>query len=104
MKVVLTPRASSAIEKILTWTRSEWGPQQAISYRRILGQAIADLAMGKGVSQSCRSAFAEELRADLRFIRAGRHFVVFVQKPNQLEILDILHQSADLTARLTALD
>ena len=45
--------------------------------------------------------FADDLAADLRFTRAGQHFVIFVEAPDEVLIVDFLHQSADIAGRLT---
>jgi plasmid stabilization system protein ParE len=39
----------------------------------------------------------------LRFARAGQHFVVFVDYPEQVIIVDFLHSRSDLPRRLAAL-
>jgi plasmid stabilization system protein ParE len=44
--------------------------------------------------------FADDLREDLRFARAGNHFVIFVETPDEVLIVDFLHQSADIAGRL----
>ena len=44
--------------------------------------------------------FADDLREDLRFARAGQHFVIFIETVDQVLIVDFMHQSADIAGRL----
>jgi plasmid stabilization system protein ParE len=39
----------------------------------------------------------------LRFTRAGQHFIVFVDLPEQMIVIDVLHSRSDLPRRLAAL-
>lgn len=39
----------------------------------------------------------------LRFIRAGRHFVVYAEIGEEVVVLDVIHGRADLPRRLKAL-
>jgi len=43
------------------------------------------------------------LPEDLRFTRAGQHFIVFVEMPDQVIVVDVLHSRSDLPRRLAAL-
>ena len=63
----------------------------------------AEIAAGTAVSQDCRRLIAPDLPEDLRFTRCGQHFVVFIEDPAQVVIVDFLHSRADLPARLASL-
>ena len=70
----LTPRAEDALAEIALWTIKRFGPAQADAYEtEIIGRCEA-LARGDFAGQDC-AALAENGEG-LRFIRAGRHFVV----------------------------
>ena len=84
----------------MDWTFDKFGPLQADRYRDLLIDRCEAVAAGTAQHQSCRVMFADDLREDLRFARAGQHFIIFVDGPNQVLIVDFLHQSADISGRL----
>jgi plasmid stabilization system protein ParE len=98
----LTPRAEEALFEIALWTIDRFGPAQADAYEaEIIGRCEA-LARGDLPGQDC-SALAEAGAEGLRFIRAGRHFVVYVEIGEEVVVLDVVHGRADLPHRLRAL-
>jgi plasmid stabilization system protein ParE len=40
---------------------------------------------------------------DLRFVRAGEHFLVFLDQPDEVIVVDILHSRSDLPRHLAGL-
>ena len=60
-------------------------------------RTIADGALHH---KSCRTVFADDLREDLRFTRAGQHYVIFIETAQEVVIVDFLHQSANIAGRL----
>ena len=98
----LTPRAEDALVGIARWTIDRFGPAQADAYEaEIIGRCDA-LARGDLPGQDC-SGLAGEGAEGLRFIRAGRHFVVYVEIGEEVIVLDVVHGRADLPRRLRAL-
>lgn len=63
----------------------------------------AAMASGTVISQDCRRLIDPDLPEDLRVARAGQHFVIFVEDPQQVIIIDFLHSRSDLPRRLKAL-
>lgn len=98
----LTPRAEDALVEIATWTLRRFGTAQAEAYETELLGRCDSLARGDLAGQDC-STLADG-GAGLRFIRAGRHFVVYVEIGEELVVLDIVHGRADLPGRLRALE
>lgn len=96
----LSDQAFASLIEIAAWTEERFGPAQADRYRDLLIARCRAIAAGQVVHQSCRVAFAPDLREDLRFARAGRHFVIFLEDPATVLVIDFLHQGADLAARL----
>ncbi|WP_430450529.1 hypothetical protein [Rhodophyticola sp.] len=39
----------------------------------------------------------------MRFVRAGEHFLVFLDRPDEIIIVDILHSRSDLPRHIAAL-
>ena len=98
---VFSDRAEASFENILEWTFESFGGRQLDKYRDTLLERCKAIANGTAHHQSCRAMFADDLREDLRFSRAGQHFVIFVEASDEVLIVDFLHQSADIAGRLT---
>jgi plasmid stabilization system protein ParE len=94
----LTPRAEDALVEIALWTIRRFGAAQADAYETELIGRLEALARGDLAGQDC-AALAED-GAGLRFIRAGRHFIVYVDIEDTLVVLDVVHGRADLPSRL----
>lgn len=99
----LSDRAARNLAEISAWTYETFGERQADKYGDQLLQQISVIAMGRAFSQSCRDVFAADLRSDLRFARSGRHFIIFTETPDEILIVDFIHQSADIGGRLEGL-
>lgn len=99
----LTRAAEASLIDIAQWTIETFGPRQAAAYEADLIGACRDIAAGSAPSQDCRRIIDPELPEDLRFARAGQHFVVFVEDAEEVIIVDFLHSRCDLPRRLTNL-
>jgi plasmid stabilization system protein ParE len=99
----LTRRAESALIDIARWTVETFGPRQASAYEEDLIATCLGIAEGTILSQSCSQLIDPDLPEDLRFARAGQHFVVFVEDVAQVIIIDFLNSRADLPQRLANL-
>ena len=97
----LTPRAEETLVEIALWTFRRFGAAQAEACENELIGRLDALAAGDLAGQDC-SALADG-GAGMRFIRAGRHFVVYLEIGNELVVLDVSHGRADLPRRLRAL-
>jgi toxin ParE1/3/4 len=99
----LTRQAEQSLIGIARWTFETFGPRQAAAYEDDLIARCREIAAGTAQSQDCRQLIAPDLSEDLRFARAGHHFIVFVEHPEQVIIVDFLHTRSDLPRRLAAL-
>jgi plasmid stabilization system protein ParE len=99
----LTRAAELTLTDIAQWTYANFGPVQAQRYAEDLIAACEAIAAGTAHSQDCRRIIGENLSEDIRFARAGQHFVVFVQNPTVVIILDFLHSKSNLPARIEAI-
>ncbi|OWU68072.1 type II toxin-antitoxin system RelE/ParE family toxin [Marinibacterium profundimaris] len=97
---VLTRQAEAALEDIADWTWQTFGPRQAELYAEDLIAHCSALADGMVHSRSCRALLDPDLPEDLRFARMGRHYIVFIEEPARIVIVDLLHVSSDLPRRL----
>ena len=99
----LTQAAEVSLFEIAAWTFETFGPKQAAAYEEDLIARCREIASGKALSQNCRRIIDPNLPEDLRFTRAGQHFVVFVEDAEQVIIIDFLHSRSDLPQRVAAL-
>ena len=91
----LSTRAERSIADVGAWTLGKFGDQQAGRYLETLISRWIALSDGRLTYRSCRDHFAPDLREDLRYFPACRHFVIFVEAPAEYQILDFIHQSAN---------
>lgn len=99
----LTRQAEASLVDIADWTYQTFGPRQAAAYEDDLIVACREIAAGTAISQDCRRIIDPDLPEDLRFARAGQHFVIFVEDAEQVIIVDFLHSRTDLPRRIAAL-
>lgn len=99
----LTRQAERSLVEIANWTYQTFGPRQAAAYEDDLIAACCEIAAGTALSQDCRRIIDPDLPEDLRFARAGQHFVIFIEDAEQVIIVDFLHGRSDLPRRLAAL-
>ncbi len=99
----LTKQAEASLLEIARWTFETFGSRQATAYEEDLIAKCRDIAAGQVITQGCRQLIDPDLAEDLRFARSGQHFIVFIQDPDQVIIVDFLHSRSDLPAQLAAL-
>ena len=97
----LTRRAEASLVKIAKWTIEKFGLKQAELYENEVLTRCQAILNGQAHSQSC--AVLIDDAADLRFARAGEHFLVFLDQPDEVIIVDILHSRSDLPRHVAAL-
>lgn len=97
----LTRRAEASLLEIAKWTIANFGPKQAEVYEAELLERCQAILNGQAHSRSC--AVLVDDAADLRFARAGEHFLVFLDHPDAVIIVDILHSHSDLPRHVAAL-
>ena len=99
----LTRAAEASLIDIAQWTVETFGPRQAAAYEDDLIAVCRDIAAGTARSQDSRRLIDPNLPEDLRFARAGQHFVIFIEDVEQVIIIDFLHGRSDLPRRLANL-
>ena len=99
----LTPAAEAALDDVARWTRATFGPRQAAAYAEDLLTVCERIAAGTAHTQDCRRLLHPNLPEDMRFARAGQHFVIFIDAPDQVIILSFVHSRANLPERLNDL-
>jgi plasmid stabilization system protein ParE len=97
----LTRRAEASLTEIARWTIENFGLRQAELYEAELLSRCEGVLNGQAYSRSCAVLVDESV--DLRFVRAGEHFLVFLDRPDEIIIVDILHSRSDLPRHIAAL-
>ena len=97
----LTRRAEDSLVEIARWTIETSGPRQADIYEAELLSRCEAIVKGRAHSRSCSILVNDA--ADLRYLRAGEHFLVFLDRPDEVIIVDILHSRSDLPRHIAAL-
>tara|TARA_R100000935_G_C2784822_1_gene143307 strand:- start:142 stop:477 length:336 start_codon:yes stop_codon:yes gene_type:complete len=97
----LTRRAEDSLVEIARWTIETFGPRQAGIYESELLARCEAIVNGQAHSRSC--AILVDDAEDLRYLRAGEHFLVFLDQPDEVIIVDILHSRSDLPRHIAAL-
>ncbi|WP_299048842.1 type II toxin-antitoxin system RelE/ParE family toxin [uncultured Tateyamaria sp.] len=93
-------RGSQLVE-IARWTIENFGPRQAEIYEAELLARCEAVLQGQAYSRRC--SVLVDGAEDLRFIRAGEHFLIFLNRPDEVIIVDILHSRSDLPRHVAAL-
>lgn len=96
----LTRAAEASLVEIADWTIQTFGPRQAAAYGDDLIALCNDIAEGTALSQDCRRIVDPALPEDMRFARCGQHFVIFVEAPDRVVIVEFLHARSNLPQRL----
>lgn len=97
----LTHRAEESLVEIARWTIDNFGTRQADIYEAELLSRCEMIVNGQAHSRSC-SILVDDA-ADLRYLRAGEHFLVFLDRTEEVIIVDILHSRSDLPRQIAAL-
>lgn len=99
--VRFTRAAEASLGKIADWTLETFGPAQALRYEAELLDRCEAIAEGQAHSRDC-SALAPEGRG-LRYVRAGEHFLIYLEREDDIVIVEVLHSRSDLPTRLAKL-
>jgi plasmid stabilization system protein ParE len=97
----LTRRAEDSLTDIARWTIDSFGLRQAEIYQEELLNRCAAILNGEAYSRSCGVLVDDA--DDLRFVRAGEHYLVFLDQPDEVVIVDILHSRSDLPRHVATL-
>lgn len=96
----LTQQAEQSLLEIALWTFETFGPRQADAYEQDILTKMDDITAGIAHSQSCTVLLGSDISEDVRFGRVGSHYLIYVELAERFILLDVLHQSVDLTRRL----
>jgi toxin ParE1/3/4 len=99
----LTRRAKASLAEIALWTVTTFGVRQAQTYEEDLIAKCRAIADRTAMGQSCQALVDRPDVSDLRFSRVGQHFVIFIERPDGVAILDFVHARSDLPRKLLLL-
>ena len=97
----LTRRSEESLVEIAKWTIEQFGLKKADLYEAELLTHCQAILNGEAHSRSC--AVLVDDAADLQFARAGEHFLVFLNHPDEVIIIVIMHTRSDLPRHVAAL-
>lgn len=97
--VRLSAKASARLDAILDWSADRFGLRQTERYRAQFMATFDRLGDGTVPSRSVRDVLVPQAPEDLRFVKAGSHFVLFRERAGVVEITDLLHEAMDLVGR-----
>lgn len=87
--------AVADLEAIWVYTVEQWGVEQAERYLKSLFACFEDLAENPQLGRQ-----RDEVKACYRSFPQGRHVVFYVVMPAGIEVIGIVHQSADVDTHL----
>ncbi|WP_375143772.1 type II toxin-antitoxin system RelE/ParE family toxin [Acuticoccus sp. MNP-M23] len=96
----LSQRASARLVEIAEWTLDTFGDRQASSYEAEIIARCNAVADGRSHVRKARAAIDPTLPDDLFLTRAGAHLIVFIDRPDEIIIIDFLHPRQDMPRRL----
>lgn len=99
----LSPRAEARLTEILLWSFEKFGPVQAERCKAELMQRCAAIAAGTAVSRDATQLAGVPAAEELRFTRAGEHYIAFVEDRGEIVVFDFIHVRMDLPGQIDAL-
>ncbi|MGB5614461.1 MAG: type II toxin-antitoxin system RelE/ParE family toxin [Sedimenticolaceae bacterium] len=87
--------AVADLEAIWVYTVEQWGVEQAERYLKSLFACFEDLAENPQLGRQ-----RDEVKAGYRSFPQGRHVVFYLVVPAGIEVMGIVHQSADVDSHL----
>jgi toxin ParE1/3/4 len=94
-RYALRELARSDLEAIWVYTIEQWGVDQAERYLQGLFDCLEELAANPRLGRE-----RDDLKAGYRSFPQGRHVVFYVIASAGIEVIGIVHQSADVDAHL----
>ncbi|OYO04218.1 type II toxin-antitoxin system RelE/ParE family toxin [Enemella evansiae] len=86
----LTPAAQRDLSSIWDYTQERWGLDQAETYVTEIRAAIERSAEDPRRGRAC-----DEIRAGYRRYAIGSHQIFYVESPQWIDVIRILHQRID---------
>lgn len=99
----LTPLAKDSLVDIALWTITTFGESQAEMYEDDLIERCDAIASGRVGLRDCSILAGTDDSVGLSYARAGEHFVIVLDDPDEVIIVDFLHSRSDLPRHIAAL-
>ena len=94
-KVLLKPLARTDIKKIWQYTFENWGPNQADTYVRELGNSIDSLVNNPELGRP-----VDGIRSGYRLYQYKHHLIIYQAVAPSIEVVRILGKNMDVKNRL----
>lgn len=99
----LTPLAQASLVDIALWTIDTFGEHQVNLYEAELIDRCEAIAAGRVMLRDCSILLHSANATGHSYARAGEHFVIVVDDPHDLAIVDFLHSRSDLPRHIASL-
>lgn len=87
-KFYLTPLALSSMQLIGEYTEGKWGVVQRNKYLKELDNAFRELANSPKLGK-----MRNEIKNGMRSYHQGKHIIFYMVEPEQIVVLNILHEN-----------
>ena len=94
----LTRQAQARLREIFCHTRKHWGRAQVQQYKENLLARLDQLCAGDPLHpRSCSALTAQTAEVEnLFYFMEGRHYIIYLDVGEQLQVIDFVHGSRDL--------
>lgn len=97
-KYFLTNKAVEDLSRIWDYTYEVWSENEADKYYELLIKTCRELSENPNVGKNY-----DEIAKEISGFRINKHIIFYrVTKPDEIEVLRILHESMDLKNRIGA--
>lgn len=105
-QIVYSPAALDRLSDIASYTWDQFGEAQAEAYLRKLSERLEAVANGVGSKPRSCDLLMKGIRDDagLTYIREGSHYLIFKDKPDVLQVVEIFHERMDIDRHLHDLE
>lgn len=91
----LTPAAQRDLSSIWDYAQERWDARQAETYVQEIRAAVERIAADPSRGRTC-----DEIRAGYRRYSIGSHLLFYIERPDGVDVIRILHQRMDPTRHL----
>ena len=98
----LSPRAEQSLFDIVVWTKQNFGKNQARKYQaQLIGKIDAIATRSILPANSCSRLVPNNNQAtSLRYTLIGRHYIIYRETADELQIVEFVHGARDLPSLL----
>ena len=102
----LSRQAEQTLQDVIGWTIDRFGVEQAVRYKDQLIGRLSRLAAGEVPhGRPCNKLIScGRDVVDLEYCREGNHYIIYLNTPEEILVLDFVHGSRNLEAIILELN